>query len=272
MFFALIGALVVGLSLGALGSGGSILTVPVLTFLVGQPEKVAIAGSLVIVGGIALVGASRAWRAGRVDLHSVLWFGVPGMGGSFVGAWLGGMVPGRVQLLVFGLVMLVGAWLMLRPMQATKVAHGRPPLALIVVEGFLVGVITGFVGVGGGFLIVPALGILGGLSMSRAIGTSLVIIVLKSVAGFVKYQGVLAAQGFELDWVVFGLFIVVGIVGTTLGQTLGQRMSDVRLRQSFAALLLVVGTGILVQGAWRFSHAEFQTPTSDFAASSQVRT
>ena len=117
MFFALIGALVVGLSLGALGSGGSILTVPVLTFLVGQPEKVAIAGSLVIVGGIALVGASRAWRAGRVDLHSVLWFGVPRMGGSIVGAWLGGMVPGRVQLLVFGLVMLVGAWLMLRPMQ-----------------------------------------------------------------------------------------------------------------------------------------------------------
>ena len=109
-------------------------------------------------------------------------------------------------------------------------AHGRPPLALIVVEGFLVGVITGFVGVGGGFLIVPALGILGGLSMSRAIGTSLVIIVLKSLAGFVKYHGVLEAQGFELDWVVIGLFIVVGIVGTTLGQTFGQRMSDVRLR------------------------------------------
>ena len=235
MLFALLGALLVGLSLGSLGSGGSILTVPVLTYLVGQPEKVAIAGSLVIVGGIALVGAITAWRAGKVDVRSVLWFGIPGMVGSFGGAWLGGLVSGTVQLVVFGALMMVGAWLMLKPMDTSRSAPVSPPRALIVVEGFLVGIITGFVGVGGGFLIVPALGILGGLSMSRAIGTSLVIIVMKSMAGFAKYQGVLAAQGLELDWTVIGLFVAVGIAGSLLGQKFGQGLSEVRLRQCFAA-------------------------------------
>ena len=272
MLFALLGALLVGLSLGSLGSGGSILTVPVLTYLVGQPEKVAIAGSLVIVGGIALVGAITAWRAGKVDLRSVLWFGIPGMVGSFGGAWLGGLVSGTVQLVVFGALMMVGAWLMLKPMDTSRSAPVSPPRALIVVEGFLVGIITGFVGVGGGFLIVPALGILGGLSMSRAIGTSLVIIVMKSLAGFAKYQGVLAAQGLELDWTVIGLFVAVGIAGSLLGQKFGQGLSEVRLRQCFAALLIVVGSGILAQGAWRLSAADSQAATSDSAALSQVQT
>ncbi|MGD8906424.1 MAG: sulfite exporter TauE/SafE family protein, partial [Gammaproteobacteria bacterium] len=114
MIAAWIGALAIGLSLGLLGSGGSVLTVPVLVFLVGQEEKVAIAGSLAVVGSIALVGALPYLARGLVDFRSLLLFGLPGMAGTWLGAWLAAFVSGKVQLLVFGLVMLVAAALMLR--------------------------------------------------------------------------------------------------------------------------------------------------------------
>ena len=229
MLWALAGALVVGLSLGLMGSGGSILTVPVLTYLVGQDEKVAIAGSLGIVGAISLVAGVPYARARLVEYRSVLLFGVPGMGGAYLGAALSSFVSGATQLAVFAALMLVAGVLMLRPLPRSNRPDGsnesngpsgpeaRPRSGFkIALEGLIVGIVTGFDGVGGGFLIVPALVLLGGLPMHRAIGTSLFIIALKSFAGFWKYLDVLGGLGLELDWQVLGTFAAVGIPLTLL--------------------------------------------------------
>ena len=162
---ALPGALAIGLSLGLLGSGGSILTVPVLVYLLGQDEKVAIAGSLFIVGTIALVGGMQFLRAGFIQWRSVLIFGLPGMAGTYFGAVIAAFVPGTMQLALFALVMLGASYLMLRPLDLEHADSTPRATWKIAVDGLAVGVITGLVGVGGGFLIVPALVLLGGLTM-----------------------------------------------------------------------------------------------------------
>ncbi|MDJ0523136.1 MAG: sulfite exporter TauE/SafE family protein, partial [Planctomycetota bacterium] len=180
MLLALLGALLIGVSLGLMGSGGSILTVPVLMYLVGQDEKIAIAGSLLIVGSIAGASGIHAAVRGLVHWPSVFWFGLPGMGGTYLGAMLGGIVSGEVQVLTFVGVMALAGILMLRPpkvVPSDEISSQRAR-ASIVVDGLLVGALTGFVGVGGGFLIVPALVLLGGLPMQFAVGSSLLIIAM----------------------------------------------------------------------------------------------
>lgn len=244
---AFAGAVLIGVSLGLLGSGGSILTVPVLVYLAGQPEKVAIAGSLAVVGAIALAGALPYVFHGRVNWRSVAWFGVPGMAGTWLGAWSSQFVSGTVQLTIFAVLMLSAAWLMFRPsLHGPADAHSRPVFR-IAVDGLVVGAVTGLVGVGGGFLIVPALVLLGGLDMAVAIGTSLVIIGLKSISGFLEHMHVLAGFNLELDWSLLGVFIAIGIAGTLLGGHVGRRIPQHRLRQIFAAVLVVVATGMLWQ-------------------------
>lgn len=242
----MLGALLIGLTLGLLGSGGSILTVPVLVYLLGQPEKVAIAGSLAIVGGIALFAALPYARQRSIDWRSVAWFGIPGMAGTWGGAWLAQFVSGALQLAVFALVMLAAAWSMARSAPAAPAAAPRAA-PLIVADGLAVGALTGFVGVGGGFLIVPALALLGGLPMTLAIGTSLVIIALKSAAGFWKYLDVLAAGGLALDWGVIAAFVAVGAVGSLLGNRLAHRLPQATLKRGFAGFLVVMAAYIL----WR---------------------
>ena len=176
------GALAIGLSPGLLGSGGSILTVPVLIYLLGQPEKVAIAGSLAIVGTIAAFGSLPHIQAGRVNWRSVLLFGVPGMAGTYLGAWLALFVSGAFQLALFAVVMLVASVLMLRPLDYANASSAPRAVWKIGIDGLLVGVIAGLVGVGGGFLIVPALVLLGGLSVHAAVATGLVIIASNRLA------------------------------------------------------------------------------------------
>jgi uncharacterized membrane protein YfcA len=180
------GAIAIGVSLGLLGSGGSIITVPVLVYLLGQDEKVAIAGSLFVVGTIALAGSLQYVRVGLIDWRNVFVFGVPGMAGTYLGALIAAFVPGILQLSFFALVMLVASYMMLRPVPLTDEEHEPREIWKIAIDGLVVGVITGLVGVGGGFLIVPALVLLGGLSIHRAVATSLVIIALKSYSGFYK--------------------------------------------------------------------------------------
>lgn len=262
MTLAWLGALAIGLSLGLLGSGGSILTVPVLVYLVGQDEKVAIGGSLFVVGAIAAVGGLQYAFRRLVDWRSVLWFGLPGMAGTYGGAALAEYVSGTLQLTAFALVMLAAAVSMLRRPSAKREEGGGEPAAATAkpeeggrrrssqaLDGLAVGVVTGFVGVGGGFLIVPALTVLGGLPMPLAIGTSLVIIALKSFTGFAKYLEVLASVGLELDWPVLGMLTGVGIAGSFAGRRLGRRMSDERLRRLFGLFLVVVGGWILWRSA-----------------------
>lgn len=247
MILPWLGALAIGLALGLLGSGGSILTVPVLVYLLGQDEKTAIAGSLFIVGAIAAAGGVQfAWRQ-RVDWRSVLLFGLPGMAGTYLGAWLGGLVSGALQLAVFAGVMLLAAALMFRPPVVKDGPHSPRSGWKVALDGVAVGILTGFVGVGGGFLIVPALVLLGGLPMHLAVGTSLVIITLKSFTGFAKYLDVLGDLGLALDWRILLIVTGVGVAGSFAGRLLGNRISQARLQRIFALFLVVIGLWILVQ-------------------------
>jgi uncharacterized membrane protein YfcA len=252
MFLALLGALAIGLSLGLLGSGGSILTVPILVYLLGQPEKLAIAGSLAIVGGIALAGALPWTLKRQIDLRSLLWFGLPGMAGTWLGAWASQWFSGAAQLALFAVVMLLAAVMMFRspPMRE---AAGEPPRRrlAIVGDGLGVGAITGLVGVGGGFLIVPALVLLGRLTMQKAIGTSLWIIAMKSFSGFIGYLPVLEKQGLQLDWHLIGLFIAIGAAGTLLGMQLASRLPQQTLKRAFAMFLVLMGVYIILRTAPR---------------------
>lgn len=250
MWLAWIGALAIGLSLGLLGSGGSIITVPVLVYLVGQPDKIAIAGSLGVVGAVALVGALQNAVKGQLHWRSVLWFGVPGMAGTYAGSWLSGLVSGAMQLAVFALVMLAASVMMFR--RARYEPHGRPhPVPLLIVQGLAVGVLTGFVGVGGGFLILPALVLLGGLGMHMAIGTSLAIIALNAFTGFFKHMAMLAHEGLALDWKVLGTFVLIGAVGSIAGSRFASRVPQATLRRVFAVFLVLMAVFILYENGPR---------------------
>jgi len=250
VLLALLGALAIGLSLGLLGSGGSILTVPVLHYLVGQPEKLAIGGSLLVVGLIASSAAIPYALHRQVDWRSVAWFGLPGMLGAWLGATLARWVPGPVQLALFAVVMLVAAWRMLRG-AALQRSEREPRRMAVVTGGFAVGALSGLVGVGGGFLIVPALVLLAGVPMVNAVGTSLAVIALNSCTGFAKYLGVLERQSLALDWGVLLAVAAVGIVGSFAGHRLGRRLPQATLRKVFGAFLVVMGLVIAVDAGPR---------------------
>jgi uncharacterized membrane protein YfcA len=247
---ALAGALAIGLSLGLLGSGGSILTVPVLHYLLGQPEQVAIGGSLFVVGVIAAAAAVPHAVARQVAWRDVILFGLPGMAGAWIGASLAHWIPGVVQLSGFALAMLVAAWRMLRsaPLGAAP-DQDTSNRAAVVAGGIGVGVLSGIVGVGGGFLIVPALVLLARVPLSQAVGTSLAVITLNSFTGFARYQSVLEAKGLKFDWTTLCIVAAVGIAGSFLGHRIGRRLPQLLLRRIFGAVLLVLAGAIVVDVA-----------------------
>jgi uncharacterized membrane protein YfcA len=247
MFAAWLGALLVGLVLGLLGSGGSILTVPVLVYLVGEPSKLAIAESLGIVALISLVGALPFAYRGQVCWRSVGWFGGPGIVGAYLGAYGSQFMPGALQLAIFAGVMLLAAVMMFR--RSAPPAEGSTDRVFwkVMLDGFGVGVLTGIVGVGGGFLIVPALVLLCGLSMHLAIGTSLFIIAVKSISGFVKYIDVMQDAGLSIHWDLVLIFSAIGIVGSIVGGRMGAYVPQARLKRGFAVFLVLMGIVILGQ-------------------------
>ncbi len=247
LLLAVPGAIAIGLSLGLLGSGGSILTVPVLVYLIGQDEKVAIAGSLFIVGSIALAGGLQFVRAGFVQWRSVLIFGLPGMAGTWLGAALAVYISGVMQLALFAIVMLLASFLMLRPLDLAHAERRERAAWKIAADGLVVGVITGLVGVGGGFLIVPALVLLGGLSMHQAVATSLVVIALKSYSGFWKYLDVLEQQSLELDWRTLLVVTALGVAGSVVGSRLARRLPQDKLKRWFGWFLVAMGIYILAR-------------------------
>lgn len=245
--FAIPGAIAIGISLGLLGSGGSILTVPVLVYLIGQDEKVAIAGSLFIVGCIAVAGSLQFLRARLIQWRSVLVFGLPGMLGTYFGALLAAFVPGITQLALFAVVMLLASWLMLRPPNLERTGSTPRAVWKMAADGLVVGIITGLVGVGGGFLIVPALVLLGGLTMHQAVATSLVVIALKSFSGFYKYLDVLEQQSLALDWQTLGIVTALGIVGSLAGSVMAKRLPQDKLKTGFGYFLVIMGLYILAR-------------------------
>lgn len=246
-----LGALAIGFTLGILGSGGSILTVPVLVYLFHQPEKVAIAGSLAVVGSISFAAAIPYAARRLVDWHSILLFGIPGMIAAFGGAWAGRYLPGVLQLLLFAVVVLLAAGMMLRPRRAPAMPAERAALPLwsVPLAGAAIGFITGLVGVGGGFMIVPALVLLVGVPMHRAVGTSLCIIVLNTFTGFHKYISVLDQRHLSLDWSVLGVIAAIGIVGSLIGNVVGTRVPQARLKRVFGVFLIVMGAYIISRTA-----------------------
>lgn len=260
MLGTLLGAAAIGLTLGLLGSGGSILTVPVLKYGLGHPEKVAFAEGMAIVAVVAFGAALPYARARLIDWHSVVWFGLPGVVGTYAGAWLSSFLPGAVLLLLLATVMLLAAILMFRETRLLATASARlgtEPLPrqgsrwVAVFEGSMVGIITGLVSVGGGFLIVPALVLLGRLPMRLAVGTSLVIIGLKSVSGFIKHFNIATGLGLAIDWTSVGLFAAVGVVGSLAGRNLNARIDQQKLKRLFAAFLLGMAIFIFIQEAPR---------------------
>ncbi|MFN8499610.1 MAG: sulfite exporter TauE/SafE family protein [Anaerolineae bacterium] len=236
-------AVAIGLSLGLLGGGGSILTVPVLVYLVGQSPEMAVGTSLAIVGMNALLGSWLHFRHGRVQLHAALIFGGLGILGAFVGSHFTALLPGPVLLLVFSMLMLVVAGLMLRPPRQPK--HESRHVTnwpIVAGAGLGVGLLTGFLGVGGGFLIVPALVILVGLEMPIAVGTSLPIIAMNSASGLLGHL----AQS-PLNWPVTIQFVAFGAIGLVLGIVLIKRVSATQLRAYFAWLVIALAMYMLAR-------------------------
>ncbi|WP_349829119.1 sulfite exporter TauE/SafE family protein [Brevibacterium litoralis] len=251
LILTLVLAALVGLALGALGGGGSILTVPLFTYVAGMPPKEAIAASLLVVGVTSIASLVVHARGGRVRWRTGLIFGAAGMIGAFAGGLLGGQLPGTVLMIAFALMMIATATAMIlkRPGRgdtppATEDAAPdgghRLPLVRTVVDGVVVGLITGVVGAGGGFLIVPALVLLGGLSMPVAVGTSLLVISMKSFAGLAGYLTTVT-----LDWPVVAAVTAIAVIGALLGAKLSGRIPAGSLQKGFGVFVLLAGALVL---------------------------
>lgn len=243
-------SIVIGLSLGVLGGGGSILTVPILVYVAGFEAKEAIAASLFVVGVTSAVSVVSHARGGRVMWRTGLIFGAAGMAGAFVGGMLGGHIAGQILLIAFAVMMMVTAVAMLRgrkrtnDQDAVEAAKVELPLGRVLLDGAIVGLITGLIGAGGGFLVVPALALLGGLPMPVAVGTSLVVIAMKSFAGLAGYLTTV-----HLNWGVTLAVTAAAIVGTLIGSQLTGRIPETALRKAFGFFVLAMGTFVLTQQA-----------------------
>jgi uncharacterized membrane protein YfcA len=256
MLLSTILALIIGLVLGLLGGGGSILTVPVLVYLLDVPPKQAIATSLVVVGGTAAVAAIQHARGGRVQWRTGLIFSAAGMVGAAAGGFAADWFSGTVLLILFAAMMIATGVAMLvgRKEPDPDAPKKHHPAWLIAAEGLLVGGVTGLVGAGGGFLVVPALVLFGGLSMQQAVGTSLLVIALKSGAGFIGH-----ATHVQIDWAMAAGFTAATIVGSLAGSALSAKVSGKSLRKGFAVFVLFMAGIVLWQELGAEPRAE--TPT-----------
>lgn len=236
-------AVLVGLTLGLLGGGGSILMVPLLTYVAGMEPREAIATSLFVVGVTSLTGVVTHTRAGNVRWRTGLVFGAAGMVGAFLGGLLGGHLPGTLLMVAFALMMVATAVAMMRakkPAAGPKEGRGAIDLRRAVLDGLVVGAVTGLVGAGGGFLVVPALALLGGLAMPAAVGTSLLVIAMKSFAGLTGYMA-----SVSLDWPMVFMITGAAVVGSLFGALLTSRVPEAVLRQGFGVFVLAMGVLVL---------------------------
>ena len=232
----------IGVSLGLLGGGGSILTVPALVYLVGQTPQAAVTTSLAIVGANSLMGAMLHRAQGTLDWKVALTFGSAGMLASYLSASISNHLAPAVLLAIFALLMLtIGIMLFFRRNQnETEVAYSAKPIMLVLASGTGVGFLTGLLGVGGGFLVVPALVMLVGLPIQVAMGTSLVVIAMTSTAGFLGHAGSGA-----FDPIMAMIFITAGLVGTFTGTKLSSRMSSSKLQRAFAWFVVTLALFLL---------------------------
>jgi uncharacterized protein len=245
-------AVVIGILLGLLGGGGSILTVPVLVYLADSTPKSAIVTSLVVVCiTSAITVLSYALRK-MVCWKTGITFGLAGMLGAYSGGRLAAFIPDPILLVLFAIVMLLASIAMLRNTTRSSQPAGEQcredfcpltiPVAAILFDGVLVGLVTGLIGVGGGFLLVPALTLLAGLPIQAAIGTSLFIIVLQSLAALAGH-----ADHMNLDLQLTGLFTLCAIVGSFIGSSIGKRIPSRHLKPGFGIFVFLLGCFLLYQ-------------------------
>jgi hypothetical protein len=239
-------SVVMGVTLGVLGGGGSIMTLPILVYLLALPTKSAVATSLLVVGATSLLGLVLHARAGNVQWRIGSVFAAFAMVGAYVGGFGAQYVAGAILLGLFTTLMLVTGVAMLRGRKAPDPTAEPKPISVpkIAAEGLVVGLVTGLVGAGGGFLVVPALVLLGGLSMQHAIGTSLFVIALKSFAGFAGY-----ASHVTVDYTIAGLVIGAALFGAVFGVRLAQQIEAAKLRKGFAWFVLVMGAFMVYKQA-----------------------
>ena len=242
-------ALLVGLSLGLLGGGGSVLTVPILIYALHVPVKPAIAMSLCVVGLVALIGFLSHLRQRTVAPRVALVFGPFAAVAAFAGARIAKHIPSTAQLVVFAIVGLLGSVLMLRggfrrdaaaEDRAYEFSSDPRTVALLALQGVGVGLLTGIIGIGGGFLIVPALVLVAKVPMRLAIGTSLLVITINALSGFAGYLG-----HTPVDWRLVASFTAIAGVGSITGTFLSKRVPQQRLRQVFGYLLIAVSIYVL---------------------------
>ena len=248
-------AICIGISLGLIGGGGSILAAPVLIYVMSVPAKAAFAMTLVIVGVASVIGAIPHWQQGNVNLRIVALFAPASMVGAYLGARLASLpfVTPTIQLVTFGIMMLIASITMIRKgakksEQSLDIVNhpnhhsGIPKWLAIALEGFAVGTLTGFIGIGGGFLVIPALVLLGKTPMKEAVGTSLIILALKSVTGFAGYFGHV-----PIDWDLLLSFTIASSGGILLGSYLNQFVSAKQLEKGFGYFVLAVAIFVLIK-------------------------
>lgn len=236
-------AVAVGFVLGLLGGGGSILALPIFLYVFKVPTKSAVAMSLAVVGMSAAVGFLSHWRQGTVNLRVALPFGILAMAGAFGTAKIAHEVPANVQLALFVVFALAAAVFMLRdslrPPTAGETAPTGPPpnfSPLLAIQAVAVGVLTSLIGAGGGFVIVPALVLIAKVPVRSAVGSSLLIIAMNGLSGFIGYIGVVPIQ-----WALVGEFTGLAAVGAVLGTLVAPRVPTRRIKQGFAITIIVLG-------------------------------
>lgn len=240
---ALVLAVLIGLSLGLLGGGGAIVTLPVLVYVAGVPPQRAVGMSIALVGGTSLIGGFLQYFRGDFHVRATVLFAVTGMLGAYFGAGLTHLLPPPMLLPVFALLMLAVGGAMLRGRRKTSGKGECLPLRCLAI-GAGVGILTGFLGVGGGFLIVPALVLFAGLDINKAAGSSLAIIALNSTSGLVgqlRYT--------QLDWTLTSAFLAASIVGMLIGLALVGRIPEQALQKLFAWFVITVAGFILITNA-----------------------
>ncbi len=245
VLWALAGGSAIGFTLGLVGAGGSTLTVPILVYLVGLDPQTAIGTSLIIVGFSALMGAISYWQKGLVQWRTAITFGLAGLGGSLLGSWANHQFPAKTVLFLFALLMMASAVFMVKRPQGKEEGVIPAPRNLswsILLTGFTIGLLTGFFGMGGGFVIVPALVLLLQFPIKPAIGTSLIIITLNCVSallGHIRYG--------KIAWLVALYFLLGSLVGSKAGALLAHRSNPQKLSQTFAILIFGIALYLIHQ-------------------------
>ena len=257
MILGYIGALLVGLTLGLLGGGGSILTVPILVYLLGTNPVLATAYSLFVVGTTSLVGAIRNMANGMVDMKIAVVFAIPAFLAVYLTRrFLVPAIPDEIFtvgnfiltkdlgiMLFFAVIMLAASYSMIKGRKEEQTEKRKKlNIPLIILEGFIVGVLTGIVGAGGGFLIIPALVLFANLPMKRAVATSLLIIAAKSLIGFLG-----DVQNLEMDWIFLLTFTTLSIIGIFIGIYLNKFINGKSLKKGFGWFVLVMGIYIIIK-------------------------